>query len=117
MAVVFALGAVVCVPKAKAASISPEETYVSNAGIACPTEGQFLEIVRHAIRGETTLAKQMMRGTGGDCVNFPAGVKIRVLHADASIFPGHYVIEFNPAAHPEYEGAWTSDQLLGRRLK
>jgi hypothetical protein len=56
-----------------------------------------------------TLAKQMMQGASGDCVNFPAGVKIHVLHADARIFRGHYVVEFNPLAHPEYEGAWTSD--------
>lgn len=102
---------------ALAGPVKAEEIYLSNAGIACPTESEFLEIVQHAERGEVTLAEQMMKGGGGDCVNFPARMKIRVLRADPHAFVGHYVIEFNPDDHPEYSGAWGSDQLLGKKLK
>lgn len=102
---------------AAAQTVKPEEIYLSQPGIACPTEVEFLEIVQHAGRGETTLAQQMMEGNGGDCVNFPAGTRIRILHADSTLFRGHNVVEFNPESHPEYGGAWGSDQLLGKKLK
>ena len=103
--------------RADAKPFEPEQVYVSIAGIACPTEAEFLEIVQHAGRGEITLAEQMMRGGGGDCINFPANIRIRVLHTDPTVFAGHNVIEFNPDDHPEYDGAWGSDQLLGKRWK
>jgi hypothetical protein len=94
-------------------AIKPDSIYTTLPGnITCPTEDLLLEAVQHANAGEKTLFSQTLLQNGGMCMEFPAGVKVRVLHVDNNRSPDHAIIRFGLLDAPNADGMWAIDRLI-----
>lgn len=95
------------------AKIQVEQIYTSRPGnLMCATEQGLIDAIRHAAAGETTLFQRMLVSNGGQCMEFPGGVRIKVIQVDAKPFAGHALVKFTPEDAPNANGVWAGDALV-----
>lgn len=99
--------------EASAPNIQAGQVYVSQPGnLVCATEQGLIDAIHLAAGGDVKSFQRVLVSNGGQCMEFPEGVRIKVTEIDARQSSGHALIKFVPENSHGASGVWASDALV-----